>query len=121
MNSIPFNSQVLQKKYPYNKLFKAYNDILDEQFCVGLKDATKLYEYWTFIKIFNILNSKYNNNLSKCNWIKYDKGSLNVSLNTIKESCVTYFINDNVELKLYYPKNIQKKSLFIMGDLILMN
>lgn len=114
MNSLPFNSQVLQKKYPYNKLFKAYNDILlvpdlsidilDEQFCMGQKDVPKLYEYWIFIKIFEMLNNKYNNNFSKCNWIVYDKGSLNVNLNTVKESCVTYLIQPDIELKLYYNK-----------------
>lgn len=114
MNSLPFNSQVLQKKYPYNKLFKAYNDILlvpnisidilDERFCMGQKDVPKLYEYWIFIKIFEMLNCKYNNNFSKCNWIVYDKGSLNVNLNTAKESCVTYFIEPCLELKLYYNK-----------------
>lgn len=114
MNSLPFNSQVLQKKYPYNKLFKAYNDILlvpsisidilDEQFCMGQKDVPKLYEYWIFIKIFDMLNNKYNDNFSKCNWIVYDKGSLNVKLNTQKESCVTYFIDIDLELKLFYNK-----------------
>lgn len=125
MNSIPFNSQVLQKKYPYNKLFKSYNDILlapslsidilDEQFCVGQKDVPKLYEYWIFIKIFDRLNSKYNNNFDKCNWIKYDKGSLNVSLNNTNESCVTYFIDDKVELKLYYQKKYSRKKSIYNG------
>lgn len=125
MNSLPFNSQVLQKKYPYNKLFKAYNDILlvpslsidilDEQFCMGQKDVPKLYEYWIFIKIFDILNSKYNNNFSKCNWIRYDKESLNVSLSTVDESCVTYFINDSVELKLYYQKKYSRRKSIYEG------
>lgn len=125
MNSIPFNSQVLQKKYPYNKLFKAYNDILlvpdlkidilDEQFCMGQKDVPKLYEYWVLIKIFNKLNSKYENDFSKCNWISYDKRTLNVNLNTVEKGYVTYFIRSDVELRLYYQKKYLRENSIYEG------
>ena len=57
---IPFSSQVLQKRGGYKELFAIYNRlsqlleidrILDWQSLIELKDAAKLYEYWTFIKL----------------------------------------------------------------------
>ena len=53
MENLPFNSQVLQKKYPYNLIFQMYTDFsmkskvslgsLDKSFLAGQKDTPILY------------------------------------------------------------------------------
>lgn len=60
LHSIPYNSQVLQKKRGYREIFTFFNRLnllIDhapvEKWAdlIEVKDAATLYEYWTFIKI----------------------------------------------------------------------
>lgn len=60
LKQIPFSSQVLQEKTGYKEIFTVYNRLnqlpaaSDNQNwtqIIELKDAAKLYEYWTFIKL----------------------------------------------------------------------
>lgn len=114
IKGIPHNSQVLQKRYPYNNVYKGYNDlqlrtkfsidIYDESFLVGQKDVAKLYEYWIFIKIFSALNERFYNNYVVDDWITYSSETLNVNLSEKKSKKVVYKLNELSEMHLYYNK-----------------
>ena len=113
LTQIPYNSQILQKKYPYNNFFRAFNNLrlismiennlTENTFLVGQKDMPNLYEYWCFIKIFRVLLEKYNFDKNNHDWIRFDESTLNV--NIIRGCCSIFGINENTYLKLYYNKN----------------
>lgn len=111
IESIPYNSQILQRKYPYNLIFQAYNDMhmssvlslgsVDKTFLSGQKNAPKLYEYWVYIKIFDYLNEK--SNLSLLDWIKYDKEGFYFSLNE-GGKYAEFILEDEKSVRLWYNK-----------------
>ena len=113
ISNVSMASQVLQKRYPYNLIFRAYNylnlipyistNILPESFYEGQKDVPKIYEYWTFFQIYNILNNLYEE--IDNNWIAFNPDKLNVNLREGASS--TFKINDNYKLKLYYNKEFK--------------
>lgn len=113
LNQIPYNSQILQKKYPYNNFFKAFNNIrlismidnniTENTFLVGQKDMPMLYEYWCFIRIFNMFLKKYDFNRNNHDWIRFSESTLNV--NIVRGCCSKFEINEKTYLKLYYNKN----------------
>lgn len=111
---IPYNSQILQKKYPYNVLFQAYSELLiksritlldiDRKFSVGQKDLPILYQYWVFIKIFSYLCEKHNVKYQMDNWLNYDLGNLSVTLKEGVCSYAKFKLEKDLDLYLYYNK-----------------
>lgn len=111
VSNIPYNSQVLQKKYPYNLIFKTYNNlqlitkidnnITFDTYNVGHKDVPTLYEYWCFLKVFKILDAKYNE-CEKNSWISYNSIKLDISINYGSYS--SFEVGDNIKVLLYYNK-----------------
>lgn len=122
LNEIPYNSQVLQKRYPYNQIFKTFNNlqlitlidnnITQDSFYVGQKDVPTLYEYWCFLKIHKILSSRYINDNTENDWISFEENKMNV--NIIHGSSSKFTISNSIELVLYYNKeyiNNQKENI----------
>lgn len=114
MKSIPFNSQILQKKYPYNLIFQMYTDFLmksdmnlgdmDKGYLAGQKDAPMLYQYWVFIMIFKYLSKKYQNRYVTSDWIAYDGKNLVFTLEEGCKSSAKFTVNESMELILFYNK-----------------
>ncbi len=114
LKNVSYNSQVLQKKYPYNLVFNAYNqlflasklsiDFFDESFCLGQKDVPTLYEYWSFIKIIQCLNKKFGTAFNSSNWIAYNNKTLAVTLKGGRDHFIHYKLPNDVSLMVYYNK-----------------
>lgn len=110
LNNVPYNSQILQKKYPYKEIFRVYNNlqlsskiVSNLNYEVGQKDIPTLYEYWSFIKITNILKSSLNlTEVDFSEWIKLEEKTLNVNL--IRGIKTKYILENDIELNVYYNK-----------------
>lgn len=110
---ISFNSQVLQKKYPYSNIFQAYNklhllaelntNMFDDYINIGQKNVPLLYENWTFIKVYEVLNRNFKS--EQINEF-IDKDKDNFTVNLIKSNCpkTIFAIDENIKVKLYYNK-----------------
>ena len=113
ISNVSMVSQVLQKRYPYNLIFRAYNylklipyissNISPESFYEGQKDVPKIYEYWTFFQVYNILNNLYEE--IDNNWIQFSQNKLDVNL--YKGTFSTFKIDNNYKLELYYNKEFK--------------
>ena len=111
ISNIPYNSQVLQKKYPYNLIFKTYNNLqlitkidnnlIFDTYNVGHKDVPTLYEYWCFLQVHKLLDTKYNESEHN-SWISYNSNKLDVSIN--HGSYSSFEVGDNIKVFLYYNK-----------------
>ncbi len=122
---IPYNSQVLHKKYPYNLIFKSYNDFLlstkynidiyNERFLAGQKDVAKLYEYWIFISIFKALNDKFENDFRANSWLTFSEETLNVNLSESNSKLIEYQVNDKITLRLYFNKSYKNNTSIYYG------
>lgn len=124
---IYFNSQVLQKKYPYNKIFEAYNKIdflttlctntnmFDEFIKLGQKDVPLLYEYWVFIKIFKIVEKNFYLK-EKLNWIYKKDNELSVNLK--KDGTINAMFTDKngTDIKIYYNKTYKNNFKVNIGS-----
>ena len=125
MDNLPFNSQVLQKKYPYNLLFQMYTDFsmkskvslgqLDRSFIVGQKDTPMLYQYWVFIMLFKFLARKYDERYVASDWIFYDKNGLTFTLQEGRKSFARFFIDDNTQMELLYNKTYDRRHVIGAG------
>ncbi len=87
-------SLVLQMAPGYRELYKYYLMLKKglsfngELFRLSMKETWKLYEYWCFLKLNQILRQKYN--LVKNNLIDFDYSGIYVSLNTSSSAAVEY-------------------------------
>lgn len=125
LDSIPFNSQVLQKKYPYNLIFQTYNEMqfsseismgdADKSYAVGQKDAPMLYQYWVFITLFNHLREKYHDRYITSDWISYDGKNLTFTLREGRKSFAKFEVSENKELHLLYNKTYNKSQSIWQG------
>lgn len=125
MESIPFNSQILQKKFPYNLIFQVYTEFemksqinlgdVDKQYAVGQKDAPMLYQYWVFIMIFKHLAKKYKNKYITSDWLSYDGKNLNFTLCEGRKSHAKFSIDCETEVHLFYNKTYGSKHVICTG------
>lgn len=125
MTAVPNNSQILQRKYPYNQIFQIYNEFglksrlcsndVDRKYTVGQKDASMLYQYWVFIKFFQFLKSKYHKNFLTSSWLSYNNKNLGVTLHQGIEEYAVFSIEDNKELYLRYNKKYSNKQSIYSG------
>lgn len=125
MDNLPFNSQVLQKKYPYNLLFQMYTDFsmkskvslgqLDRSFIVGQKDTPMLYQYWVFIMLFKFLARKYDERYVTSDWIFYDKNGLTFTLQEGRKSFARFIIDNNTQMELLYNKTYDRRHVIGAG------
>ncbi len=125
INTIPFNSQVLQKKYPYNLIFQMYTEFtlksnidlgeLDRKYIAGQKDAPMLYQYWVFIMLFKYLANKFNHKYITSDWIAYDGKNLTFTLIEGRECIAKFFLNENTELHLLYNKTYDNNNVICSG------
>ncbi|MBB6672271.1 DUF2357 domain-containing protein [Cohnella nanjingensis] len=100
-------SLVLQMAPGYREVYRCYLmlmkglSIQNDLFRLSMKDLAKLYEYWCFLKIHELLNRKYE--LVKQNVIKLNRGGLFVALDTSNKSKMVYRNPRNGEIfTLYY-------------------
>ena len=125
MENLPFNSQVLQKKYPYNLIFQMYTDFsmkskvslgsLDKSFLAGQKDTPILYQYWVFIMLFKFLSKKYEERYVASDWIFYDKNGLTFTLEEGRKSFAKFIIDDDTQMDLLYNKTYDSKHVIGAG------
>ena len=119
MDTIPFNSQILQKKYPYNMIFQMYTDFsmkskvslgeVEQSYLVGQKDTPMLYQYWVFIMLFQFLSKKYDDKYMASDWIFYNKNRLTFSLREGRKSIACFQIDENTQINLLYNKTYDRK------------
>ncbi len=125
IDNIPLNSQVLQKKYPYNLIFQMYTEFsmkskaslgqLDCSFIVGQKDTPTLYQYWVFIMLFKFLAKKYDERYVASDWIFYDKNGLTFTLKEGRKSFARFIIDDNTQIDLLYNKTYDRRHVIGAG------
>lgn len=125
MDNLPFNSQVLQKKYPYNLIFQMYTDFsmkskvslgkIDRSFIAGQKDTPILYQYWVFIVLFKFLAKKYDERYVASDWLSYDKNGLNFTLEEGRKSFARFIIDDNTQMELLYNKTYDRRHVIGAG------
>lgn len=125
MQSIPFNSQILQKKYPYHLIFQMYTDFLmksnlnlgdmDKKYMAGQKDAPMLYQYWVFIMLFNHLSKKYQSRYVTSDWISYHKRNLIFTLKEGRRAFAKFAIDESTELILFYNKTYDSQHAIAAG------
>ncbi|KAA5534512.1 DUF2357 domain-containing protein [Taibaiella lutea] len=70
LNTLPLNSPVLQRKEGYREVFRAWLMFElaaklvwhggDDVYSAGKRDVAKLYEYWLFFKLLDIVNEIFN-------------------------------------------------------------
>lgn len=113
MNYVPFSSQVIQKKTPYNRTLKFYQDLnslpiiqfsentYDE--ILELKKIDKLYEYYCFFKLEEILDDILITYNKETNFKEVKHG-----YSVILSSPVISYQNANKRISLYYQKNYKK-------------
>lgn len=119
MDKIPFNSQILQKKYPYNMIFQMYTEFsmkskvslgkVEQSYLVGQKDTPMLYQYWVFIMLFQFLSKKYDDKYVASDWIFYNKNGLTFSLREGRRSFACFQIDENTQINLLYNKTYDRK------------
>lgn len=125
MERVPFNSQILQKKYPYNLIFQMYTDFtlksdinlgdIDYKYMVGQKDAPMLYQYWVFIMLFKYLSKKYEDNYVTSDWITYDGKNLSFTLIEGRTCFAKFDIDEETQLHLLYNKTYDREHVIYSG------
>lgn len=125
IQSIPFNSQILQKKYPYHLIFQMYTDFLmkssislgdmDKKYLAGQKDAPMLYQYWVFIMLFQYLSEKYRDRYVASDWISYDGKNLAFTLTEGRKSFAKFKVDEGTELILFYNKTYDSNHVIGAG------
>lgn len=94
LNKIDSLSLVLQMAPGYREIYKYYLMLMrglslqGELFRLSMKEIWKLYEYWCFLKMNQILRQKYR--LIKHNLIDINYSGIYVTLNKTKSSAVQY-------------------------------
>ncbi len=125
IEDIPFNSQVLQKKYPYNLIFQMYTEFtlksevdlgeIDRKYIAGQKDAPMLYQYWVFIMLFKYLSKKYEDKYVTSDWISYDDKNLTFTLAEGRKCYAKFDLGNNKELQLLYNKTYDNNHVIWSG------
>lgn len=125
MDRIPFDSQMLQKKYPYNLIFQAYTEFelsseinlgeIDKSYAVGQKDAPMLYQYWVFIMLFKHLEKRYQGKYTTSDWITYDGKNLTFTLTEGRKSFAEFYIDEDTEIHLLYNKTYDSNHVVWAG------
>lgn len=125
LESIPGNSQILQKKYPYQLLFQAYHNWelrpqlclheLDYAYAVGQKDVPMLYQYFVYLKFFEYLCSQYPQKSVRTDFIHYKSGRMDFTLREGSASCAVFKLGEDRELFLYYNKTYQRNKAVYEG------
>jgi predicted component of viral defense system (DUF524 family) len=121
----PSKSNVLQTKHPYKELYRIYmllfyeveisDETLNTSMTTSLKDLPKLYEYWCFLNIVEILNTKYGEiDLIQQGFIKYNQDNLCFLIGS-PEDGLTYIVNENKKIKLFYSKNYTSENIIYSG------
>ena len=113
INYIPFSSQVIQKKTPYNKALRFYQDMnslpvilfsentYDE--ILELKKIDKLYEYYCFFKLEEILDDILNSYNKNIDYKEVINGN-----SVILSSPEISYQNSNKKVTLYFQKGYRK-------------
>jgi predicted component of viral defense system (DUF524 family) len=122
MNYIPFSSQVILKKTSYNKALKFYQDLNSlpiihfsentYEEILELKKIDKLYEYYCFFKLEEILDEILFSYLKKTN---YKEIKSNTNLILTKPEIV--YQNSNKKISFFYQKNYKKNESTYSVDL----
>lgn len=113
MNYIPFSSQVIQKRTPYNKTLKFYQNLnsipvinfSDANYgeILELKKIDKLYEYYCLFRIEDILDDILKSYIKRTNYKEVKNGN---SI-TLSSPEISYLSHDR-KISLYYQKHYRK-------------
>lgn len=111
MDYAPLNSQVLQKKEGYRSILKyflmlesgfkiSWNDF-SKNFTAFQKELWKLYQYWVYFELVDILEDISNTKIDYESLINHDNWSVN-----LKESgkSLEFDYNDKIQISLAYQK-----------------
>lgn len=125
MERVPGNSQILQRKYPYNMLFTAYHNLdlrpaltlneLDEAYVTGQKDVPMLYQYFVFLKLFEYLGKQYPQEAVQADFIKYHEKGMDFTLREGGVRRAEFLAGGNRTLRLYYNKTYRASNCIYEG------
>lgn len=121
----PSKSNVLQNKYPYKEIYHFYwflsstlelsDESIDKSIKLPQKDLPKLYEYWCYLRLLDILSSKYPSlDLVSSGFIKYEPSSLSYVLSP-SNAKVSINVSGEKTLIMYYNKSYSSKNFIFNG------
>jgi predicted component of viral defense system (DUF524 family) len=121
----PSKSNVLQTKYPYKELYRIYmllfyeveisDDTLNTSMTTSLKDLPKLYEYWCFLNVVEVLNTNFGEiDLIEQGFINYNPANLCFVIGS-PTAGLTYNVSANKKIKLHYSKNYTSANIIYSG------
>ncbi len=114
----PGKSNVLQQKHPYRDLYRIYtllfysikyeDHLLNELLRTSLKDLPKLYEYWCFLTIHDLMNNLFKDyDYKDTEFIKYNSTNFCYEINS-DLACIFYSSPETEKIKkkvkLFYQK-----------------
>lgn len=125
LSYFPNKSNVLQQKYPYRDLFSLYwflsqklevsDSIIQNSLKTPQKDLPTLYEYWCFLSMIDLLNSKYSPiDVISQGLVKYNSETLSYVINP-SDCTLSYQIDAEKELKLFFNKTYSVKNFVFNG------
>lgn len=122
---LPGKSNVLHRRYPYRELYKIYlmmfhqvridDSHLYESMKSAQKDLPKLYEYWCFLNIVDVLNSKFGDvDIIEQGLINYNEKSFCYVIKAEGKS-LEYKISEKKKLVLYYNRGYSSENYIFEG------
>lgn len=122
---LPGKSNVLHRKYPYRELYQIYlmlffkvkfeDSFTSASMRLPQKDLPKLYEYWCFLNVIEILNMKFGNvDIIKQGLLKYMPETMCYVLNAEGIQLV-YEIDAKKKLFVYYNRSYNSDNFIYQG------
>jgi predicted component of viral defense system (DUF524 family) len=85
-------------------LNKGLEILHDDIFKIDQKEIHQLYEYWCFLKLFQLIKGEIGYEMNYQNLIKFKAGKFNVDLKKRNESLIKFKNKHGEELSLYFNK-----------------
>jgi len=134
LSRIPFDNQTLQKKFGYREILHSWLLVQmalqikwegrEDSFSGDTRNVAKLYEYWVYFKLYNIILS-----LDKCalinvedvnSAIRFDETGLQIKLHEGQSSLLQFCYGeekfDRLRLFLYFNKEFKKSGVTEQGS-----
>lgn len=123
LSHLPSASQVLQKRAGYRAIYKAYIEFemasklswdADDVYGAGQRDVATLYEYWSFLRIVEIIADRCEKRFDLGSLFTVGKNGLDVGLRRgtwqVLKGIATSGSGRQMTLELHYNKQFQKGS-----------
>ncbi len=134
LNRIPFDNQTLQKKFGYREILHSWLLVQmalqikwegrADSFSGDTRNVAKLYEYWVYFKLYNIIlsfeNCKLVSSQNANSAIKFSEKGLEIILQEGESSLLQFIFGEEkfgkLRLLLYFNKEFRKSGVTEQGS-----